>query len=153
MAHIAGSTLKPLVALGKTPEQCWSWLGKTNSDGRAMKQYGGVPIAAQRWIYMQLFGPLKPCEVVYSSCGDRCCCNPHHLRKGFQADANRAGNSAVLLAEDVAQIKRDQQNGLDDSRIAEKFGIATSYVRQIVSGHAWKKAKPTMPRKSTRSAA
>ncbi len=153
MAHIPGSTLKPLVELGRTPEQCWKWLGTTNADGRAQKQFGGNPVPAQRWMWMQLFGPLKPGEVVYSTCGDHACCNPHHLRKGFQADANRAGNTAVLVAEDVAQIKRDYLNGLDAARIAAKFGITEHYVYQVVHGRAWKPARATMPRRSTKEAA
>ncbi|WP_372362882.1 HNH endonuclease [Xanthomonas sp. NCPPB 1325] len=123
--------------LGKSPEKCWSWVAHIDSDGRAVKQFNGKSIPAQRWMWMQLFGPIKPGFVVYSTCGDRTCCNPHHLRCGFMADANRAGNGTVLLAEDVAQLRKDYDNGLDADRIAAKFGITAGYVKQIAKGRSW----------------
>lgn len=141
MPHAPGVTLKPLVKLGKTPDSCWAWLGKIKDDNRAYKQFNGNPMPAQRWIWAQLFGPIKPGYVVYSTCGDHACCNPHHLRCGFMADANRAGNSAVLLAEDVAQIRKDYDNGLDPDRIAAKFGITAGYVKQIAKGYSWGRKK------------
>ena len=141
MAHAPGSTLKPLVELGKSPEQCWRWLGRVTDDGRAVKQFNNNPMPAQRWMWSQLFGPIKPGHVIYSTCGDHACCNPHHLRCGFIADANRAGNGAVLLAEDVAQLRKDYDNGLDVDRIAAKFGISASYVKQVAKGHSWGKKR------------
>ncbi|AJQ88067.1 HNH endonuclease [Xanthomonas oryzae pv. oryzae] len=141
MPHAPGVTLKPLVELGKSPDQCWKWLGRVTDEGRAVKQFNGNPMPAQRWIWQQLFGPIKLGFVVYSTCGDHACCNPHHLRCGFMADANRSGNSAVLLAEDVAQLRKDRENGLDDRLIAEKYGISVSYVRQVAKGRSWGRKK------------
>lgn len=147
MPHIPGSTLKPLVKLGRSPEQCWEWLGSINADGRAQKQFGGNPMPAQRWMWMQLFGPIPNGYVIYSTCGSHSCLNPHHLRCGFIADANRAGSGSMLLAEDVAQLRKDFDNGLDVDRIAAKYGISESYVKQVAKGRSWGKKRLHKPKK------
>jgi hypothetical protein len=44
MAHAPGSVLKPLVKIGRTPADCWSWLGKIDELGCAIKQFDGKPM-------------------------------------------------------------------------------------------------------------
>jgi len=145
MSHIPGSTLKQLVQLPKNPEQCWKWMGRINHQGRAVKQFGGNPITAQRWVWLTFFGPIPDGLVVYNTCGNRACPNPAHLACGFQADANRSGANAKLLPSDVREIREALQEGRGVSWLATRFGVTHSTIREIGAGTSWGKRKRRRP--------
>ncbi|WP_282267753.1 HNH endonuclease signature motif containing protein [Stenotrophomonas sp. PS02298] len=141
MTHIAGATLKPLVQLPKNPEQCWKWLGRINDQGRPIKQFGGNPTTAQRWIWQMFFGPIPEGLVVYNTCGNRECPNPAHLACAFQADANRAGAATKLLPGDVQEIRAALQEGRDVGWLAARFDVAPSTIREVGRGSSWGKRR------------
>lgn len=151
MTHAPGSTLKPLVKLPKSPDQCWTWLGRISPAGRPIKQFNGNPTTAQRWIWQQFFGPIPDGLVVYNTCGNRACPNPHHLACGFQADANRSGAATKLLPADVQEIRHALANGLDVSRLAARFDVVPSTIRELGRGTSWGKRKPRRPYGSAKS--
>lgn len=142
MPHSAGGTLKPLVALGVDPGACWRWLGKVDSLGTPIKQFDGRPIPARRWLWSQLFGPIPDGLVVttMTTCGDKGCVNPHHLRATTQAEANRAGVGAVLMPADVAEIRKAYKDrGPNTARVlADRLGCSVVTVRDVWHRRTWK---------------
>lgn len=58
MTHLPGETMKPLVRLGKTPDDCWEWIGRKHDNGYGKKQFHSRTLLAHRWLWTQLFGPI-----------------------------------------------------------------------------------------------
>jgi len=139
----AGQTIKPLVRLGRTADACWTFLGPLTKDGHPKKTYCGVEMRAQRWMWEQLFGPIPPGHVIFNSCHAKDCCNPHHLRCGMQADANRHSVQTLLMSNDVFDIQRAKDGaGPQTAReLASRFGCSTQTVRDIWRGRSWKRRK------------
>lgn len=133
-----GQVLKPLVKLGSTPEACWQWLACTRDDGLALKQIAGRQVAARRWIWEQLFGPIAPGYVIAQACGNNGCINPFHIRKTTLADALRAGLSSTLTKGDAAAIL--QARGLRTSaQLADEYVVSQQAIRDIWRGDTWKR--------------
>lgn len=144
MSHFDGEVMKPLVQLGRTPADCWTWLGAVADTGYGRKQYGGKPELAHRWMWRQLFGPIPAGLIVSQTCGNRTCTNPHHLVATTQAAGVRAGVSTKLMPADVIEIKRARKDRTlhTASLLAERFGVSSQTIRDIWRGHSWGKAKP-----------
>lgn len=143
MPHHPGDVLKPLVKIDRDPAKCWTWLGKVDDNGFAIKQWHGKPIPAARWMWMQLFGPIPDGLVVNRTCGNRACTNPHHLRATFQADAIRSGMQPVLTPADVAEIraaKRDR--GPNTARLlADRLGCHENTIRDVWRGRTYTRTR------------
>jgi hypothetical protein len=148
----AGQTIKPLVKLGKRPEDCWTWLGPTTEAGHGKKTYCGQNLMAHRWLWEMLFGPIPCGLVVYATCDTKGCINPHHLACGFQADANRQSVQTKLLPQDVQDIKRalKERSPAVIHTLAERHGVNAAHIREIANGRAWGARKrntgPKQPR-------
>jgi hypothetical protein len=144
--HKPGAILKPLVAFGKTPDECWRWLGNHDANGVPTKTYLGQHMPARRWLWMQLFGPI-PAGLIVSTmpvCGNKACMNPWHFRACHQADANRAGVGTVFLPADVIEIRRaGKDKGLNTARVlSERMGCSAQAIRDVWRGRSWGRAKP-----------
>lgn len=135
--------MKPLVQLGRQPDDCWRWLGPVDAAGYGRKTFGGRDVLAHRWIWMQLFGPIPDGLVVSNRCGTIGCLNPHHLQCVTQAEACRNGANATLTPSDVREIRNAQPRSTVTAEIlAERFGVTRSLVFDIWGRRAWAKAKP-----------
>jgi hypothetical protein len=125
--HAPGTTLKPLVKLGRDPADCWSWLGAIHEkSGYAHKQHAGATLLAHRWIWQTLFGPIPDGLIVSHTCGNRTCINPHHLRVTTQAEGCREGITASLTPADVTEIKRagrGERGRNLRSHLADRYGV------------------------------
>jgi hypothetical protein len=144
MPHAPGSTLKPLVKLPRDPADCWTWLGNTTDAGVPQKQFDGKPMLARRWLWQQLFGPIRDGLVISPSCGNAGCVNPHHLRMTTQADAVRGGVQASLMPDQVRQIKAhpaDDRSANVARVFAERFGVSVETIRDIWGGRSWARAR------------
>jgi len=138
-----GATIKPLVKLGRSPEECWSWLGSIGDNGCALKQFHGQQIPARRWLWSQLFGPIPLGMVIYTSCGSGSCINPFHLRMGTQADAVRSGAGTILLRDDVAEIRRETcRDKRTAERYAKRYGVSIMTVRDVWRRDSWVRGRP-----------
>jgi len=143
-----GQILKPQVRIGKSPDDCWQWLGPTTANGHGKKTYCGKNIMAHRWIWEMLFGPIADGLVVYRTCATHACVNPHHLACGYQADAVRASNTAKLLPQDIADIRaaRGTQTLHTVQHLADRYGVTAGTIRSIWAGRSWgKRKKHTAP--------
>ena len=138
-----GQTIKPLVRLGRNPDDCWAWLSTIATTGHAKKTWLGRDVPAHRWIWELLFGPIPAGLVVYSTCESKSCINPHHLACGFQADANRASITATLLPADVADIRNAKASASRHTAtlLADRYGVTPGVIREIWNGTAWKRAR------------
>lgn len=143
MSHEPGTVMKPLVALGKTPDDCWQWLGAIGTQGCAHKQYHGRQILAKRWMWIQLFGVIPEGLVITNTCNDKTCVNPFHLRACTQADACRGSVQTVLLPADVVEIKRAKKtrNQFTATKLAAQMGCSVQTIRDIWRGRSWRNAK------------
>jgi hypothetical protein len=143
MPHAHGSTLKALVKIGRNPSECWTWLGRIDANGCALKQFNGALIPARRWMWQQLFGPIPPGKVITTWCGSKQCTNPHCLRCCTQADACRATTNTTLLAADVAELRacpfRTQSIA---EAYADRFGVSVQTIRDVWRHESWRPARP-----------
>lgn len=157
MAMQNGATTKPMIALGKSPADCWRWLGALDGAGYPRKQHCGRAMLAKRWMWEQMFGPIPNDLVVSSTCGTRECTNPHHLCVQSQADANRCGAGTILLPADVLEIKREKASrtaGLAET-LAHRYGCSRRLIFDIWGGRAWsrRQAPRTDHNRASRSSA
>jgi len=158
MSHALGTTIKPLFKLGRTADDCWTWLGTVNNEGYGSKTVGKRVIPVRRWMWMTLFGCVPEGLVVTNTCGNVNCCNPHHLRCMFHAEAARAGAGCTLLPADVVEIREagrqarlaaDRRRGSVQElaqRLADKHGVTAVTIYDVWAGKSWKR-----PRRSKRT--
>jgi hypothetical protein len=97
----AGQVIKPLVKLGKRADDCWEWLGPKCSAGHGKKTFNGRDVLAHRWMWEQLFGPIPDGLVVFTTCENKGCINPHHFACGTQAQACRWNESPAEIVCDL----------------------------------------------------
>jgi hypothetical protein len=135
-----GRTLKAMVRLGKTPDDCWQWLGAVDDAGYGKKEFHGKTIVAGRWMWEQLFGPIPPEVVISYACGNRACVNPNHLRATDQAGACRQGIGSVLTPPDVAAIKAvraEDRTPAMARTLAQQCGCSKPLVYDVWGKRAW----------------
>lgn len=142
----------PKVDQSGGPDACWPWTGSLDGDGYGQISVGGKTVKANRLAWILTNGPLpagKP-VVRHVVCRNPPCCNPAHLAPGTHAE-NRADavsdgtisrgqqhRSARLTEADVLEIRRlHVEEGLNYRRIARRFGVDESTVRDIVAGRTW----------------
>lgn len=157
---LAGQVIKPLVKLGKRADDCWEWLGPKCSAGHGKKTFNGRDVLAHRWMWEQLFGPIPDGLVVFTTCENKGCINPHHFACGTQAQACRQSVQTKLLPADVTEIKAAKADaGPNTARVlADRYDVSPQLIRDIWRGGAWSRARkfhgPKKPRNQhTRNAA
>lgn len=147
MAHQTGVTLKPLVKIGRSPSDCWEWLGTKTAQGYGKKTVGGRTMMASRWLWEQLFGPIRDGMVLSSTCGNPGCVNPHHHRVCTQAKNVRDGLNAKLTEGDAQEARELADEGWSMQDIADKFGVSRTCISSVVNGHSWGRARKFKPQK------
>jgi predicted XRE-type DNA-binding protein len=131
---------------------CWLWKGKV--DRRTGYGYITVDhesVSTHRLSYEVYYNAKVPEGLmVIHSCNTRRCINPLHLRVGTHLDnmkdmvecghsckGEKNGN-AVLTESDVQEIKvHFLKRDLSQRKIANKFGVSISTVKDIASGRCW----------------
>lgn len=131
---------------------CWVWQQTRTSGGYPLANIDGrTGVMVRRWVYMQAHGKVPGASKwrVVSTCGNKLCCNPGHLRlasvstvlRQQWADGSRVGQktpqppSNARLTPQIAQMIRADQR--DSREIAEEYGICRSHVYAIRRGEAW----------------
>lgn len=161
--------MKPLIERIKDrcriEDDCWVWTNGVSAEGypaMAIAELSQSPIYVRRLVYVVAVGPLHARRRVYSTCENRLCCNPDHLRAGTEAEiartayrmerqargvahsmAIRAGKRSWKLdQEKAAEIRRLRAAGVPREEVARLFGLNVSMVSAITSGRAWPTPTP-----------
>jgi len=133
--------------------ECWEWVGGRNKSGYGTIGFGGWrgPVTtSNRAAWILAHGSIPPGMMVLHHCDNRLCVNPDHLWLGTAADnahdmvnknrqARGVRNAKTKLSElDVPVIRRLREEGLSALKIARRYGLGESTVRQIVARQIWK---------------
>ncbi|MBU8770315.1 HNH endonuclease [Cytobacillus oceanisediminis] len=125
---------------------------KRNRNGYPAYSDKGTTKPMSRFIYEQMYGEIPMGLVVRHTCDNRECINPEHLILGTQKDnmndmmsknrnnqprGEKSGKSK-LTEEQVRQIRRLLDKGVDTKEIARKFNIHFGYVTYIRTRKVWK---------------
>lgn len=127
---------------------CHVWLrackGKevATGGGYGCLSLHGRTIAAHRFAWERIHGPIPSGLQVRHQCHNTKCVNVAHMLLGTneenQRDAALAGRRAKkLTVEDVLDIKRSCAAGVLQRIMGEKYGIAQGDVSHIVNGDWW----------------
>jgi hypothetical protein len=148
MSHVAGTTIKPLVKLPRNPADCWVWLGTVDPNGYARKQHRRRCMTAARWMWETLWGALPEALVVVTTCGNRQCCNPSHLRAETFTEAKRNGQNTILLPGEVSEIRQARKTKTmhTANHLAERHGVHPATIRAIWKGQLWRRATSSSER-------
>lgn len=139
-------------------DQCWEWIGGTNSGGYGMFYVDGRICRAHRVVYELIRGPIPEDLCVCHHCDNPGCVNPAHLFLGTHMDnmidrgrKGRASGGALhgekhsnakLTEADVRTIRRVYRNGdSTQQEIADVFGISHNHVSSIVNRLRWDHVK------------
>lgn len=139
-------------------DSCWIWTGSS----RTKKGYGmlqkiggskGKGMTAHRLSYQIHKGEIPESMVVMHSCDNPSCVNPDHLSVGTQSqnilEAIAKGRKFVpklphfkgvdhFAAKFTEQDIRDiRSQGMNDTGLAKKYGVAASTIRRIRIGQSW----------------
>lgn len=118
-------------------------------NGHPAVTINGKSLLVRRVIWAELKGPLRPGEIIRSTCGTPGCINPEHLTKTTHADLARQNGQAGLMgglvrSASIARVKRAsaQAKLTDDDVQAIRSGAecipAIAARLGISEGHAYK---------------
>ena len=109
-------------------DSCWLWTGGKDTDGYGRFHFGGKSIAAHRWAWQELRGPIAEGLVLDHKCYTLACVNPEHLQAVSHAKnlENRAG---------VPSTNTSGVRGVSWDKRTRRFRVyATSNYRQHYGG-------------------
>lgn len=129
-------------------DSCWNWTGTLDIGGYG--EIGNKHLAAHRYAYELLKGPIPPGLLVCHTCDNRRCVNPDHLWLGTTQDnaidAARKGRkpgTPKLTAEQVIEIRARFAGGnIKQTALAIEYGVSVSNIHVIVRGKSRKYLLP-----------
>ena len=139
----------------KKTDGCWLWVGYLNIRGKGVVYLNGKSIYASRFSYLIHKGEFPKKLYVCHTCDNPKCVRPDHLFLGTQVDnmldmklkgrANKPKGTlngrAKLDERSVRFIRRNYRKrhprfGLKP--LANRYGVCTLTIREVVDRHKWK---------------
>lgn len=138
---------------------CWIWQGATTENGYPIMKKGSKgPCLLVRRVVAKLKGKEpKPRQPVITTCGEKCCCNPAHVKLSTtkevaQAAADAGAYSSMDRRAKIAKYRRmapgaklneDKAREIrlsskTSAALAEEYGVCLSLVKSIRAGRAWR---------------
>lgn len=141
--------------------RCWLWTAAKDEHGYGVFRHRGKNVAAHRFAYQLLVGPIAPQRFACHVCDTPSCVNPGHIFIGTHADnmadAARKGrmrnasewyrgalvNTAVLTEEEVLEIFRLVRQGRITPRgIRDTYGVSHSQSYNLFHMRQWRHLLP-----------
>jgi hypothetical protein len=121
---------------------CWNWTGAKTPDGYGNLKRGGKSIAAHRYAFEKLVGPIPSGACILHSCDNPACCNPDHLRVGSQKenihDAIERGRFVAPRQKlTLAQVDEIRVTGATNRELAERLGVHHTTIRDVRNGRTF----------------
>jgi len=132
-------------------EECWWWIGATDSAGRGTFWDGSRTVRAYRWAWAEANGPIPDGMLICHHCDNGLCVNPKHLFLGTHADnsedAYRKGRlvglgqpggaahgQAKLTWEDVDLIRGSD---ISATELARRLGVSAACIYDARAGRTY----------------
>lgn len=152
-------TLEMMHLLSSTEEyaDCILWTGATTRQGYPIyKPYGCGCTLVRRRVYELTTGPLETRVPIVTTCDEKLCINPEHLRKsttsavslkagargafsgkarGAKIAAAKRANNAKLTMDDARVIRMSDESG---PVLAALYGVHRTLISGIKAGTRWK---------------
>lgn len=135
---------------------CWEWQGGLIGGGHPQVRYKGQCGSARRAVYELSGGRLYQKSFIVTTCENRLCLNPAHLKQMTQAQymqklgalgvqgglvrtANVArGKQAQAGKITMADARQIRQSDEPVKSLAERYGLSPERIYRIRKGTAWR---------------
>lgn len=156
-AHVPAITLETIKDRCHEVADCWLWKNATSDGGYPIVKVRGCGCRLVRRLVLDFVGtPAMPRQPVVTTCGEKLCVNPAHLKASTtaavsQAAAAKGAFSGVARAAKIAAFKRAESAKLDMEKareirlssesgpvLAARYGVNKSVINNIKRGTSWK---------------
>lgn len=128
------------------PGGCWLWKGSTNNMGYATLWIEEKLVAIHRFMYQLAHGNIRKDQWCLHKCDVPACVNPSHIFLGTAKDnaqdmrskgRSRYTGSHNLTPDEVREIRRMRDAGMDNAKIGERFGIDQMSISRIYNRRSY----------------
>jgi hypothetical protein len=127
--------------------KCWLWLGSVTDQGYGRFKAGGEIYMARRFAWQEMGKPDPGARTVSARCEKKLCVRHLYTRTRAEIIASVAPRWASGEASHLARVTSRQvllirklytKGNVTQSALAERFGISTSTVKNILARRSWK---------------
>ena len=140
--------LKQMLEQIPDDDSCLVWpRGKAGKEGYGCIRVGprsiGKMVGAHCEAYRLTYGEIPTGQCVLHKCDNPACFRPSHLFLGTRLENNvdrrekRRSHCPKLTEHDIPKIRECITNGMSQTDVGKRFGVAQSIVSRIVNGKKW----------------
>jgi len=133
-----------LAYVDKQEGGCWIWTGSLNHRGYGKFSWKKQKTALASRVSYELFKePIEDQLFICHTCDVPSCVNPDHLFAGSHMEnmldmIDKGRQNAKLSPDQVWEIRKLWEKGWSQSKLMEKFKIASPTISNIVNRRSWK---------------
>jgi hypothetical protein len=145
-----GPKQKAFADFVKMVGDCEIWQGEPNKDGYGRYHVDGKTVAAHRYAWELVNGPIPDGVLLMHSCDNPACVKVKHLSPGghtenqadkFAKDRQAKGEvvgTSKLTEDQVQQIRSRIGRGEKQKALAQEFSVHRDTIRKAVNGTYWR---------------